>query len=225
MKPPKSFPPVISPRNLLNSLKVQGAISCCIVFQKRGIIFIVFYAKSCKRATCTTRTGTGSLSQEQEVTDSMMTMERRMEYLRGRPVAKKRAVTLSDFDNLLHEEHSLYQLFEYQGFLHQLSWTEGFCVDAVVQDFFCALVSVDRAPEVQLESMEEQLKELRTAFDGECTVTMLRNKSVVAHMANVNEQLEDIKKTLDDFKMEADPQRIPGDIPDDVATFRDAVRR
>ncbi|KAB1202074.1 hypothetical protein CJ030_MR8G018167 [Morella rubra] len=81
----------------------------------------------------------------------MMTLERRMEYLRGRPVAKERPVTLSDFDQLLYEEHSLYQLFEYQGFLHQLSWTEGFCVDAVVQDFFCALVSVDRAPEVQLE--------------------------------------------------------------------------
>ncbi|KAB1206344.1 hypothetical protein CJ030_MR7G025648 [Morella rubra] len=258
----------------------------------------------------------------------MMTLERRMEYLRGRPVAKERPVTLSDFDQLLYEEHSLYQLFEYQGFLHQLSWTEGFCVDTVVQDFFCALVSVDRAPEVQLEflisrgvviaasdtrkevksalnkftlsrsrgqegaltrrfarraaaaaeeasrpstsaseaplgdgstcsapsmggpaiceprqhvsatvkatlqpverqmqSLEEQLKELRTAFDGECTVTMLRNKSVVAHMADVSEQLEEIKKTLDDFKTEADPQRIPGDIPDDVATFRDAVRR
>ncbi|KAB1210058.1 hypothetical protein CJ030_MR6G004332 [Morella rubra] len=211
-----------------------------------------------KRAR-TTRTGTGSSSQEQEVADPMMTLERRMEYLRGRPVAKERPVTLSDFDQLLYEEHSLYQLFEYQGFLHQLSWTEGFCVDAVVQDFFCALVSVDRAPEVQLESstaaeeasrpstsaseapmetgapvvpppwvaqlfadldsrvgatvkatlqpverqmqsLEEQLKELRTAFDGECTVTMLRNKSVVAHMADVNEQLEEIKKTLDDFK-------------------------
>ncbi|KAB1224249.1 hypothetical protein CJ030_MR2G005718 [Morella rubra] len=76
-----------------------------------------------------------------------------------------------------------------------------------------------------MQSLEEQLKELRTAFDGECTVTMLRNKSVVAHMADVNEQLEEIKKTLDDFKTEADPQRIPGDIPDDVATFRDAVRR
>ncbi|KAB1220163.1 hypothetical protein CJ030_MR3G012014 [Morella rubra] len=71
-----------------------------------------------------------------------------MEYLRGRPVAKERPVTLSDFDQLLYEEHSLYQLFEYQGFLHQLSWTEGFCVNVVVQDFFCALVSVDRAPEV-----------------------------------------------------------------------------
>ncbi|KAB1223520.1 hypothetical protein CJ030_MR2G011255 [Morella rubra] len=82
----------------------------------------------------------------------MMTLERRMEYLRGRPVAKERPVTLSDFDQLLYEEHSLYQLFKYQGFLHQLSWTEGFCVDAVVQDFFCALVSVDRAPEVQLEN-------------------------------------------------------------------------
>ncbi|KAB1211839.1 putative cysteine-rich receptor-like protein kinase 31 [Morella rubra] len=79
--------------------------------------------------------------------------------------------------------------------------------------------------ERQMQSLEEQLKELRTAFDGECTVTMLRNKSVVAHMADVNEQLEEIKKTLDDFKTEADPQRIPGDIPDDVATFRDAVRR
>ncbi|KAB1209109.1 hypothetical protein CJ030_MR6G015495 [Morella rubra] len=379
-----------------------------------------------KRAR-TTRTGTGSSSQEQEVADPMMTLERRMGYLRGRPLAKERPVTLSDFDQLLYEEHSLYQLFEYQGFLHQLSWTEGFCVDAVVQDFFCALVSVDRAPEVQLErtseqdlwtlmtgktfavvgsiikqsefsefwrilhliwtpnidgrthstecpftraqcmlllgqqtridfplymfevimdeaweikeyslpygvfltqflisrgvviaasdtrkevksalnkftlsrsrgqegaltrrfarraaaaveeasrpstsaseapmetgapavpppwvaqlfadfdsrvsatmkatlqpverqmkSLEEKLKELRTAFDGECTVTMLRNKSIVAHMADVNEQLEEIKKTLDDFKMEADPQRIPGDIPDDVATFRDAVRR
>ncbi|KAB1200982.1 hypothetical protein CJ030_MR0G005440 [Morella rubra] len=105
-----------------------------------------------KRAR-TTRTGTGSSSQEQEVADPMMTLERRMEYLRGRPVAKERPVTLSDFDQLLYEEHSLYQLFEYQGFLHQLSWTEGFCVDAVVQDFFCALVSVDRAPEVQLEDI------------------------------------------------------------------------
>ncbi|KAB1224442.1 hypothetical protein CJ030_MR2G016331 [Morella rubra] len=103
-----------------------------------------------KRAR-TTRTGTGSSSQEQEVADPMMTLERRMEYLRGRPVAKERPVTLSDFDQLLYEEHSLYQLFEYQGFLHQLSWTKGFCVDTVVQDFFCALVSVDRAPEVQLE--------------------------------------------------------------------------
>ncbi|KAB1208314.1 Serine carboxypeptidase-like 18 [Morella rubra] len=392
-----------------------------------------------KRAR-TTRTGTGSSSQEQEVADPMMTLERRMEYLRGRPVAKERPVTLSDFDQLFSRG------------------LRGF-VDAVVQDFFCALVSVDRAPEVQgvqflfsadviadflncprpespcfpavplndeqrtseqdlwtlmtgktsavvgsiikqsefsefwrilhliwtpnvdgrthstecpftraqcmlllgqqtridfplymfelimdeaweikeyslpygvfltqflisrgvviaasdtrkevksalnkftlsrsrgqegaltrrfarraaaaveeasrpstsaseapmetgapavpppwvaqlfadfdsrvgatmkatlqpverqMQSLEEQLKELRTAFDGECTVTMLRNKSVVAHMADVNEQLEEIKKTLDDFKMEADPQRIPGDIPDDVATFRDAVRR
>ncbi|KAB1219266.1 hypothetical protein CJ030_MR3G001251 [Morella rubra] len=68
-----------------------------------------------KRAR-TTRTGTGSSSQEQEVADPMMTLERRMEYLRGRPVAKERPVTLSDFDQLLYEEHSLYQLFEYQDF-------------------------------------------------------------------------------------------------------------
>ncbi|KAB1223634.1 Wall-associated receptor kinase-like 8 [Morella rubra] len=53
-----------------------------------------------KRAR-TTRTGTGSSSQEQEVADPMMTLERRMEYLRGRPVAKERPVTLSDFDQLI----------------------------------------------------------------------------------------------------------------------------
>ncbi|KAB1222664.1 hypothetical protein CJ030_MR2G010261 [Morella rubra] len=51
-----------------------------------------------KRAR-TTRTGTGSSSQEQEVADPMMTLERRMEYLRGWPVAKERPVTLSDFDH------------------------------------------------------------------------------------------------------------------------------
>ncbi|KAB1211953.1 hypothetical protein CJ030_MR5G023739 [Morella rubra] len=69
------------------------------------------------------------------------------------------------------------------------------------------------------------MKKLQTAFKGEFTVTMLRNKSVVAHMADVSEQLEEIKKTLDDFKTEADPQRIPRDISNDVATFHDAVRR
>ncbi|KAB1223699.1 putative inactive purple acid phosphatase 1 [Morella rubra] len=126
------------------SSKVRGIILHCLLRQS------IHKMSGVKRAR-TTRTGTGSSSQEQEVADPMMTLERRMEYLRGRPVAKERPVTLSDFDQLLYEEHSLYQLFEYQGFLHQLSWTEGFCVDAVVQDFFCALVSVDRAPEVQLE--------------------------------------------------------------------------
>ncbi|KAB1212246.1 hypothetical protein CJ030_MR5G025014 [Morella rubra] len=59
-----------------------------------------------KRAR-TTRTGTGSSSQEQEVADPMMTLERRMEYLRGRPVAKERPVTLSDFDQLLAPEVQL----------------------------------------------------------------------------------------------------------------------
>ncbi|KAB1219452.1 hypothetical protein CJ030_MR3G001065 [Morella rubra] len=81
-------------------------------------------------------------------------------------VAKERPVTLSDFDQLLYEEHSLYQLFEYQGFLHQLSWTEGFCVDAVVQDFFCALVSVDRAPEVQLEPPIRRVSDSVPHFSG-----------------------------------------------------------
>ncbi|KAB1226623.1 hypothetical protein CJ030_MR1G027494 [Morella rubra] len=88
----------------------------------------------------------GSSSQEQEVADPMMTLERRMEYLRGRPVAKERPVTLSDFDQLLYEEHSFYQLFEYQGFLHQLSWTEGFCVDAVVRHCRFLKLSPAREP-------------------------------------------------------------------------------
>ncbi|KAB1206519.1 hypothetical protein CJ030_MR7G000025 [Morella rubra] len=70
-----------------------------------------------------------------------------MENLRGQPVAKERPMTLIDFDHLLYEEHSLYQLFEYQGFLHQLLRVEGFCVVTLVHDFLCALVSVDRAPE------------------------------------------------------------------------------
>ncbi|KAB1211909.1 hypothetical protein CJ030_MR5G000970 [Morella rubra] len=48
-----------------------------------------------------------------------------------------------------------------------------------------ALQPVER----QMQSLEEEMKELRTTFNGECTVTMLRNKSVVAHMADVSEQL------------------------------------
>ncbi|KAB1223320.1 hypothetical protein CJ030_MR2G001432 [Morella rubra] len=42
----------------------------------------------------------------------------------------------------------------------------------------------------------------------------------MAHMKDVTNQLEDVKKTLEDFMTE-DPQKIPGDIPDDVATFHD----
>ncbi|KAB1213096.1 hypothetical protein CJ030_MR5G015916 [Morella rubra] len=79
--------------------------------------------------------------------------------------------------------------------------------------------------EGQVKSLEEEMKKLRTTFEGECTVMMLCNKSVVVHMVDVSEQFEEIKKTLDDFKTEANPRRILGDIPDDVATFRDAVRR
>ncbi|KAB1212884.1 hypothetical protein CJ030_MR5G010184 [Morella rubra] len=103
-----------------------------------------------KRAR-TTRAGDGSSSHEKEPVDSMMTMEKRMEYLRGWPVAKELPMMLSDFDDLLYKEHTLYQLFEYQGFLHLLLWVEGFCIDTLVHDFFCALVSADRAPEVQIK--------------------------------------------------------------------------
>ena len=44
-------------------------------------------------------------------------------------------------------------------------------------------------------------------------------------MKDITDQLEDVKNTLDDFKTVGDPQKIPGDIPDDVVTFRDAVRQ
>ncbi|KAB1228324.1 hypothetical protein CJ030_MR6G010348 [Morella rubra] len=189
------------------------------------------------KRTRTTRTGTGSSSQEQEVADPMMTLERRMEYLRGRPVAKE-PVTLSDFDQLLYEEHSLYQLFEYQ-------------------DFFISSRGLrDRAPEVQLEVrglqflfsadiiadflhcprpetpyflavplMDEQRtseQDLWTLMTGktsavvgsiikqrECIVAYLHNKAVVAHMKEVNEQQEEIKKTLDDFKKRQIHRRFP----------------
>ncbi|KAB1206917.1 hypothetical protein CJ030_MR7G008167 [Morella rubra] len=180
------------------------------------------------------RAGTGLSSHEKEPADSVMTIERRMEYLSGWPVAKERPVTLSNFDDLLYEEHTLYQLFEYWRFLHQLSWMESFRVNTHVHNFFCALVSADRALEVQMKVRGVQFHLLgevigggdgaSTAFEGECTVKMLRNKSVVAHMANVSKQLEEIKKTLDDFKTEADPQRIPGDIPNNMTIFCDDVR-
>ncbi|KAB1209440.1 hypothetical protein CJ030_MR6G023771 [Morella rubra] len=107
-----------------------------------------------KRA-CTTMARAGSSSHKQEHADSMMTIERWMEYLRGRLVAKERPAMFSDFDDLLYEEYTLYQLSEYQGFQHQLSWVEGFYVDTLVHDFFCALVSANRASEVQMEKNQE----------------------------------------------------------------------
>ncbi|KAB1213099.1 Mitogen-activated protein kinase kinase kinase MLT [Morella rubra] len=42
--------------------------------------------------------------------------------------------------------HTDWQLPE--AVVQQVSWIEGFCVNTVVQDFFYALISVDRAPEV-----------------------------------------------------------------------------
>ncbi|KAB1203057.1 hypothetical protein CJ030_MR8G023484 [Morella rubra] len=274
MKPPKSFYR-LSLHEISRILsKCKEPFRAALSFKSVESSFIVFYVKvyiKCQELSVhAQRTGTGSSSQEQEVADPMMTLERRMEYLRGRPVAKERPVTLSDFDQLLYEEHSLYQLFEYQGFIHQLSWTEGSSFRGVViaasdtrKEVKSALnkftlsrsrgqegaltrrfarraaaaveeasrpsTSASEAPmetgapavpppwmaqlfadfdsrvgatmkatlqpfERRMQSMEEQLKELRTAFDGECTVTMLRNKSVVAHMADVNEQLEELKR-------------------------------
>ncbi|KAB1223153.1 hypothetical protein CJ030_MR2G016454 [Morella rubra] len=197
-----------------------------------------------------------------------------MEYLRGQPVAKERPVTLSDFDQLLYEEHSLYQLFKYQGFLHQLSWTEGFTridfplymfelimddawgikdnnlpysvflTQFLIQRGVVIYVMIDLDSRVgatvktALQPLQEQVDKLSKdvqssrmikrssgpLLKGSAQVAYLRNKAVVAHMTEVNEQLEEIKKTLDDFKTEADPQKIPGDIPDDMETFRDAVQ-
>ncbi|KAB1227436.1 hypothetical protein CJ030_MR1G023828 [Morella rubra] len=161
-----------------------------------------------KRAR-TTRTGTGSSSQEQEVADPMMTLERRMEYLRGRPVAKERPVTLSDFDQLIGQEGALTRRFSRRAataFDISVRGTYETGAPAVpppwVAQLFADLDSRVNATvkatlqpvERQMQSLEEEMKELQTAFDGECTVTMLRNKSVVAHMADVNEQLEEIKR-------------------------------
>ncbi|KAB1228130.1 hypothetical protein CJ030_MR4G013732 [Morella rubra] len=61
----------------------------------------------------------------------------------------------------------------------------------------------------EVQELRDDQEKLRTAFEGECTVTFLHNKAVVAHMKGVNEQLEEIKKTLDYFKTEVDPQKIP----------------
>ncbi|KAB1219358.1 hypothetical protein CJ030_MR3G001159 [Morella rubra] len=365
MKPPKSFPPVISPRNLSNPLKVQGAISCCIVFQKRGIIChcllrqrapevqlevrgvqFLFSADviadflNCPRpeSPCfpavplndeqrtseqdlwTLMTGktsavVGSIIKQSEFSEFWRilhliwtpnvdgrTHSTECPFTRAQCMLLLGQQTRIDFPLYMFEvimdeawEIKEYSL-PYGVFLTQFLISRGVVIAAsdtrkevksalnkftlsrsrgqegaltrrfarraaaAVEEASRPSTSASEAPmetgapavpppwmaqlfadfdsrvgatmkatlqpfERRMQSMEEQLKELRTAFDGECTVTMLRNKSVVAHMADVNEQLEEIKKTLDDFKMEADPQRIPGDIPDDVATFRDAVRR
>ncbi|KAB1219212.1 hypothetical protein CJ030_MR3G001305 [Morella rubra] len=181
-----------------------------------------------KRAR-TTRIGTGSSSQEQEVTDPMMTLERRMEYLRGRPVAKERPVMLSDFDQLfLPYGVFLTQFLIFRGvviaasdtrkevksalnkFTLSRSWgqegalTRRFArrVAAAAEEASRPSTSASEAPletgapkvpspwvaqlfadldsrvsstmkailqpvERQMQSLEEQLKELRIAFDGE----------------------------------------------------------
>ncbi|KAB1226895.1 hypothetical protein CJ030_MR1G011764 [Morella rubra] len=294
--------------------------------------FIVFYVKAyikCLELSAhATRSGIGSSSQEQEVVDPMMTLERQMEYPRGRPVAKECPVMLFDFDQLLYEEHSLYQLFEYQDFFissrglrdfpetpcfptvpltdeqrtselglvdaddwedlcsggqhnqaetHSIecSFTRAQCMLLLGQQtqidfpFYMFELIMDDAwgikdnslqygvfltkfliqrgvvngegethKKTALQPLQEQVdklskdvqelqddqEKLQTAFEGQCTIAYLRNKAVVAHMTEVNEQLEEIKKTLDDFKTKADPQKIPGDIPDDMETFRDAVQ-
>ncbi|KAB1212415.1 hypothetical protein CJ030_MR5G023957 [Morella rubra] len=77
--------------------------------------------------------------------------------------------------------------------------------------------------EQEIKELREDSKKLRTDFEGECIVAILWNKVIVAYMSNVREQLEDVKKTLDDFKTEADPHKIPGDIPDVVTIFCDTI--
>ena len=59
--------------------------------------------------------------------------------------------------------------------------------------------------EQEMQWLREDQEKLLTVFEGKCPVRMLRNKSVIAHMEDVNGQLEEIKKTLDDFKIEGVP--------------------
>ncbi|KAB1205331.1 hypothetical protein CJ030_MR7G012033 [Morella rubra] len=106
---------------------------------------------------------------------------------------------------------------------HLLRWERLQCLFPSAQLFADLDSRVDKLSKDVQELRDDQEK-LQTAFQRECTVAYLRNKAVVAHMKEVNEQLEEIKKTLDDFKTKADPQKIPKDIPDDMATFRDAVQ-
>ncbi|KAB1212934.1 hypothetical protein CJ030_MR5G001856 [Morella rubra] len=76
----------------------------------------------------------------------------------------------------------------------------GYCEDRST----ASLGAVDKlAKEVQ--ELRDDQEKLRTSFEGECTITFLCNKAVVAHMKGVNELLEENKKTLDDFKTVADP--------------------
>ncbi|KAB1209485.1 hypothetical protein CJ030_MR6G028226 [Morella rubra] len=72
--------------------------------------------------------------------------------------------------------------------------------------------------EWEMQWLREDQEKLQTAFEGECIVMMLRNKSVMAQMTLVGKQLEETRETLNDFK-------IPEDIPDHVATFCNVVRQ
>lgn len=101
-----------------------------------------------KHSRTSSRTSIGSSCLEQQ--EPELNLETWMECLTLRPVARERRVTLFDFDDLMYRDHSLLQLFKYQGFLHQLSWTDGFCVDGLVRDFYCADIAERKGDELQL---------------------------------------------------------------------------
>lgn len=67
-----------------------------------------------------------------------------------------------------------------------------------------------------MENLEWEIKELwdesellQKDCDGECAVMMLCNNMIVAYMQEAMTQLEDVKKTLNDFKIEVGPDKIP----------------
>ncbi|KAB1202659.1 hypothetical protein CJ030_MR8G020279 [Morella rubra] len=174
-----------------------------------------------------------------------MTVERQMQYLKLRLVFRERPVTLSDFDDLLYEDHNIFQLFEYQGqqrrdlplymfemildkawglkehslpygvLLTQFPIDRGVMIGdresckkvplktrvlvvppPLVAQLFGDLDSRVNAIvwplEDQVENLEREIKWLQEDyeklwrdFDGECTVTMMRNNAVMAYMKNV----------------------------------------
>ncbi|KAB1213009.1 hypothetical protein CJ030_MR5G016142 [Morella rubra] len=96
-----------------------------------------------KRSRTSLRIGMGSSSQEQQ--EPELSVETPIDFLRMRLVARKHL--LSDFDDMMYEDNTLFRLFEYQGFLHQLSWTVGFCVDDMISllpDAIAAFMGCER---------------------------------------------------------------------------------
>ncbi|KAB1205809.1 hypothetical protein CJ030_MR7G028006 [Morella rubra] len=135
----------------------------------------------------------GSSSQDQEVTNPTMTLERRMKYLRGRPMAKEHRAPRCSWRCeaavlILGRRHCRFlallpavPLTDEQRTSEQDLWTLMTGKTSAVVGSIIKQRAVDKLTK-EVQELRDDQEKLRTAFEGECTVTFLRNKAVVAHM-------------------------------------------